>query len=259
MRTFFAIVLLAHVLSASAGEQSVASLDKAAATLSLTDLCNAPEVDYKAISDKMGKSPYDRDGAINCIKAFCANNDVRGLGAIHSVPRTKDRYSHFGLLRATISGSVDAIEFYAGRADVGDKDLLEHAKLAAKSGHLDAVRCLLSHEKFPHDYNSGFSILLEAVEEGHADVVRWILDEYITPSQSDLYVAALTAHSKSRWDIIDILTQHGFDIEDDGLGFRMREIRNAYSKWKAQRTVSTEAAEGPLPKETVGIATEQAG
>lgn len=234
MHAFFAILLLVHVISASTAEKAVPDSDKAAAAVSLNNLCIARKGKgyYEAIRTKMSKSPYDRDGVIKCIKIFCRSNDVNGLEAIHSISKTKGKYSRFGLLRATASGSVDAIKFYAERADIDGDDLLENAKEAAKKGHLGAVSYFLPHEKFPHFDSSKRSVLLEAVEAGHMDIVSWILGKCMTLSQSDLYIVALTAHGKSHWDIIGVLTKHGFDINDDELGFNMPKIRSAYSAWK---------------------------
>ena len=265
MHTFFAILLFAHVFSASTSEQAAVGLDEEApaAPASLIDLCEAHPVDYAAIHAEIRSGhPIIKD-VINCIKVFCKQNNLRGLEAVHADPGSMDSYYfylHHGLTFASMFGNVDTIAFYATREEVTSDDFRRYAKHAAKAGNLDAVRWFLSDPKFPHDdETSGFSIFLDAVENGHMEVVRWILNEYMTLSRNELAVAASRAHAESHWDIIDILIQHGLDINDDTLWNSMPRIRNAYHAWKARHVTSVEAAEGHLPKELAGIAADLVG
>ena len=160
---------------------------------------------------------------------------------------------------ASTFGNVATIAFYTEQEEVTSDDFQYYATLAAKAGNLDAVRWFLSDPRFPHGGHSGFIVLIAAAESGHADIVRWILNEYMTLSRSELYFAAWRAHAKSHWNIIDVLIQHGLDINDDTLGDHMPEIRNAYHAWRARHATTVETAQEHLPRDIAGIAADLIG
>ena len=256
---FVEFLFFVCVSSASTGEQGIVGLDEAepAAPVSLQELCSAPLVNYGAIRTKVLEGHPGFSSILECIKTFCEKNDLGGLQAIHADSRTMGEYLDFGLDIATKFGSVDAIEFYAKCDDATSGDFKKHAMQAADIGRLDAFRCFLSHEKFPHSEDLGLAAIFKAVRRGHASIVRWFLNEYVTPSQHEFYIIARVAHFHSFWNIVDILVQHGLNVNSDASSVEMPEIRNAYNAWKQRHDESVAELQAHFPKDVAEAVFEE--
>ena len=78
MHTFFAILLFAHVLSASTSEQAAVGLDEVApaAPVSLINLCKAHPVNYAAIRAEILSGHPSIKGVIQTASKSSANKTI---------------------------------------------------------------------------------------------------------------------------------------------------------------------------------------
>lgn len=245
----FAPCFLSSFIDKGSSETSVES--GSVAYFDLHAVCSAENVDYDAIRVAMLANNFSLADARACIEIFCRRNDVDGLVSVYSNPEpfdnTLSRIVYFR--NAGRYGHMPVIKYFVKWRNPGSNDMKVMAKAAAAYNNLEAIKYVMSRAKYPHASESASSdVLAEAAKVGNTDIVRWVLSEYMTASQDELHSVAETADAYQRWDVIEVLIEHGFNINDD-TWLDMADIRNNYTTWQAQRGPLLETLLEHLPKD----------